>query len=105
MNWHSVLHAQTKRITQTLIKTGSAATDAGCNMYLYCSPSKMDFRWNEANLLGSNTIHNNADTNCAIEASSGDVGTVTPTGVDKMWRHPPASCDSTVTREDVNGEG
>ena len=65
----------------------------------------MDFRWNEANLLGSNTIHNNADTNCAIEASSGDVGTVTPTGVDKMWQHPPASCDSTVTREVVDGEG
>ena len=74
-------------------------------MYLHCSPEIMDFRWNEANLLGSNTIHNNANTNCAIEASSGDVGTVTPTGVDKMWQHPPASCDSTVTREVVDGEG
>merc|ERR1711868_351504 len=86
-----------------VMKTGSAAKDAGCNMYLYCSPSTMDFRWNEANLLGSNTIHNNANTNCAIEASSGDVGDTTPTGVDTMWQHPPASCDSTVTREDVDG--
>merc|ERR1712023_420187 len=87
-----------------VMKTGTAATDAGCNMYLYCSPSTMDFRWNEAKLLGVNTNLNNADTNCAIEASSGDVGDTTPTGVDKMWQHPPASCDSTVTREDVDGE-
>ena len=65
----------------------------------------MDFRWNEAKLLGVNTNLKNADTNCAIEASSGDVGDKTPTGVDKMWQHPPASCDSTVTREDVDGEG
>merc|ERR1711868_122807 len=87
-----------------VMKTGTAATDAGCIMYLYCSPSTMDFRWNEAKLLGVNTNLNNADTNCAIEASSGDVGDTTPTGVDKMWQHPPASCDSTVTREDVDGE-
>ena len=65
----------------------------------------MDFRWNEAKLLGVNTNLNNADTNCAIKDSSGDVGDKTPTGVDKMWQHPPASCDSTVTREDVDGEG
>ena len=65
----------------------------------------MDFRWNEAKLLGVNTNLNNDNANCAIEASSGDVGDTTPTGVDKMWQHPQASCDSTVTREDVNGEG
>ena len=65
----------------------------------------MDFRWNNAKLLGVNTNHNNADTDCAIEDSSGKVGTVTPTGVDKMWQHPPASCDSTVTRKDIDGEG
>ena len=65
----------------------------------------MDFRWNEAKLLGVNTNLNNGNTNCAIETSSGDVGDTTPTDVDKMWQHPPASCDSTVTRENVDGEG
>ena len=65
----------------------------------------MDFRWNGEDLLGSNTVHNNPHTDCAIKDSNGKVGDTTPTGVDKMWQHPPASCDSTVTREDVNGEG
>jgi len=87
-----------------VMKTGSAATDAGCNMYLYCSPSIMDFRWNNAKLLGQNTILNNPQTSCPIETSVGLVGTTTPTGADKMWQHAPASCDSTVTRENVDGK-
>ena len=65
----------------------------------------MDFRWNNEKLLGTNTIHNNDDPTCAIEDSSGNVGETSPTGVDKMWQHPPASCDSTVTRENVDGTG
>ena len=65
----------------------------------------MDFRWNNANLLGVNTNLNNPDATCAIEDSAGNVGEKTPENVDKMWKHAPASCDSTVTREDVNGEG
>ena len=89
----------------TLIKTDAAATKAGCQMYLHCSPEIMDFRWNNANLLGTNTVHNNANADCAIAASAGNVGSTTPTGVDKMWKHPPASCDSTVTREEVDGKG
>ena len=103
MSGYSILHALTKRTSQTLIKTDKAASQAGCNMYLHCTPEIMDFRWNHASLFGINTIHNNADSTCAIEDSSGPVGTKTPTGVDKMWQHPPASCDSTVTREDVDG--
>jgi len=87
-----------------VMKTGSAAKDAGCNMYLHCTPSIMDFRWNSEDLLGSNTVHNNAHNDCAVKDSNGKVGDTTPTGVDKMWQHPPASCDSTVTREDVDGE-
>ena len=90
---------------QTLIKTDGAATKAGCNMYLHCTPDIMDFRWNNARLLGTNTLHNNANTNCPIETSVGLVGSTTPTGADKMWQHAPASCDSSVTREDVDGTG
>merc|ERR1712025_524870 len=63
----------------------------------------MDFRWNNAKLLGENTILNNPQTSCEIQNSAGDVGTTTPTGADKMWQHAPASCDSTVTRENVDG--
>ena len=74
-------------------------------MYLNCSPEIMDFRWNNAKLLGTNTIHKNANSDCAIKASSGKVGTTTPEGVDKMWQHPPASCDSTVTRDYIDGVG
>ena len=65
----------------------------------------MDFRWNSAKLFGVNTVHNNDVATCPIENSVGDVGTTTPTDVDKMWKHAPASCDSTVTREDVDGTG
>ena len=90
---------------QTLIKTDGAATKAGCNMYLNCTPEIMDFRWNNAKLLGENTIHKNPQTSCPIQDSVGDVGSITPTGVDKMWRYAPASCDSTVTRENVDGTG
>ena len=65
----------------------------------------MDFRWNNAKLLGENTIHKNPQASCPIQDSVGDVGSTTPTGVDKMWRYAPASCDSTVTRENVDGTG
>ena len=95
----------TRRTSQTLIKTGRAASTAGCDMYLHCSPDIMDFRWNNAKLLGTNTVHNNVNTNCPIETSVGLVGTSVATGADKMWKHAPASCDSTLTREDVDGEG
>ena len=74
-------------------------------MYLHCTPDLMDFRWNNAKLLGENTILNNPQTSCQIQDSVGDVGSTTPTGVDKMWQHAPASCDSTVTRENVDGKG
>ena len=74
-------------------------------MYLHCTPDIMDFRWNNEKLLGSNTIHNNADSDCPIETSVGLIGLVSATGADKMWKHAPASCDSTVTREDVDGTG
>ena len=93
-------------ISETLIKKGQAARDSGCNMYLYCSPDIMDFRWNSAKLFGDNTVHNNDFESCPIETSVGDVGTTTPTDVDQMWKHAPASCDSTVTREtDLDGTG
>ena len=105
MSGLSILHALTKGTSQTLIKTGSAATKAGCNMYLHCTPDIMDFRWNNAKLLGTNTVHNNANTDCPIETSAGLVGVTSPTGADKMWKHAPASCDSTVTRENVAGTG
>merc|ERR1712176_125577 len=86
------------------MKKGQAARDSGCNMYLYCSPDIMDFRWNSAKLFGDNTVHNNDFESCPIETSVGDVGTTTPTDVDQMWKHAPASCDSTVTREtDLDG--
>ena len=65
----------------------------------------MDFRWNHAKLFGDNTIQNNAKTSCPVANSVGVVGSVTPIGVNKMWKHPPASCDSTVTREDIDGTG
>ena len=35
-------------------------TKAGYNMYLNCAPDIIDFRLNDAKLLGENTIHNNA---------------------------------------------
>ena len=54
------LQAYTQSATfQTLIKTDGAATKAGCNMYINCTPYIMDFRWNNAKLLGENTIHKN----------------------------------------------
>ena len=95
----SILHAKTKVTSQTLIKTGSAATTAGCDVYLHCTPNI------NAKHLGTNTVHNNDDSDCPIEISVRIVGTTTPTGADKMWKHAPASCDSTVTREDVDGKG
>ena len=64
----------------------------------------MDFRFNEATLLGENTIQTNADNACPVLASSGKVGDVEPEGVDKMWNHKVASCDSTIEREKVDDE-
>jgi len=70
-----------------------------CAMYLNCEPDIMDFRFNQASLLGENTVLINDESTCPIAASSGLIGTVAATGADKMWKHAPASCDSEVTRE------
>ena len=74
-------------------------------MYLHCTPDIMDFRWNSAKLYGINTVLKNVQTTCAIEDSLGNIGDTSPLDVDKMWKHSPASCDSTVTRENVDGTG
>lgn len=68
-------------------------------MYLNCKPDIMDFRFNQASLLGENTVLVNDESTCPIVASSGLVGLKAATGADKMWKHAPASCDSEVTRE------
>jgi len=62
----------------------------------------MDFRFNEGTLLGDNTIQTNANNACPVLASTGKVGDVDPVGVDKMWNHKVASCDSTIHRETVD---
>jgi len=87
-----------------VLKTDKQATDANCALYLSCKPEQMDFRFNEATLLGENTIQTNANNACPVLASSGKVGDVEPEGVDKMWNHKVASCDSTIEREEVDDE-
>ena len=83
------------------LKTDKQATDAGCALYLSCKPEKMDFRFNAGTLLGDNTIQTNANNACPVLPSAGKVGDTDPVGVDKMWNHKVASCDSTVHRETV----
>lgn len=84
------------------IKTDKQANDANCALYLSCQPEKMDFRFNEGTLLGDNTIQTNSNNACPVLASTGKVGDVDPVGVDKMWNHKVASCDSTIHRETVD---
>ena len=64
----------------------------------------MDFRFNQASLLGENTVLINDESTCPIAASSGLIGTAAATGADKMWKHAPASCDSEVTRETTDDQ-
>ena len=63
----------------------------------------MDFRFFEETLLGTSNILNNVYPTCPISASTGQIGNITPSGVDKMWKNPLAACDSEVTRENIDG--
>ena len=86
-----------------LKQTDTRASDDGCSMYLHCSPDVMDFRFYEANLLGSSNILSNVYASCPISTSEGQIGDITPSGVDKMWKNPLAACDSEVTKENIDG--
>ena len=68
-------------------------------MYLDCQPKIMDFRFDKNSLLGENTVLINSESTCPILESTGLVGSKTPTGANRMWKHAPASCDSEVSRE------
>ena len=104
VNIHSVT-ANVQNAIQTLIKKGAQARQAGCNMYLYCTPEIMDFRWNSFKLLGENTAEKKVQAECPTKYNKGKIGEISPMDVDRMWKYSTASCDSTVTRENIDGTG
>ena len=65
----------------------------------------MDFRWNSFKLLGENTAEKKVQADCPIQNNQGKIGETSPLDVDRMWKYSPASCDSTVTRENIDGTG
>ena len=65
----------------------------------------MDFRWNSFKLLGENTAEKKVQAECPIKYNKGKIGETSPMDVDRMWKYSPASCDSTVTRKNIDGTG